>query len=121
MTGDPAPFDYSGLDRVIHEKARLGIMTSLVGQRDGLSFSQLKQVCALTDGNLSRHLSVLEEAGLVLIEKSHRGKRPHTSVVLTADGERQFLAYVEELERVVRDAAARAKPQRTSTRALKPG
>ena len=62
---DSARFAYDGLDRVIHEKARLGIMTSLVARRDGLSFTDLKELCGLTDGNLNRHLEVLREAGLV--------------------------------------------------------
>ena len=63
--GDDASgrFAYDGLERVFHEKARLGIMTSLVGHPKGLIFSDLKELCALTDGNLSRHLQVLHEAG----------------------------------------------------------
>ena len=55
-----APYAY-GLDRVLHEKARLGIMTSLVGHPKGLAFGDLKKLCNLTDGNLSRHLQVLQE------------------------------------------------------------
>ena len=55
----PGRFAYEGLDRVLHEKARLGIMTSLVGRPEGLIFADLKRLCALTDGNLSRHLDVL--------------------------------------------------------------
>ena len=62
-------FAYEGLDRVLHEKARLGIMTSLVTRPEGLLFSDLKRLCALTDGNLSRHLEVLREAGLVEVWK----------------------------------------------------
>src|SRR5438309_1496763 len=60
-----APFAYEGLDRVIHERARLSVLTSLVSHPKGLSFVDLKELCALTDGNLSRHLKVLEEANLV--------------------------------------------------------
>ena len=62
-------FAYEGLERVFHEKARLGIMTSLVSQPRGVVFSDLKEMCHLTDGNLSRHLQVLNEAGLVEIWK----------------------------------------------------
>jgi DNA-binding transcriptional ArsR family regulator len=58
-----APFAYEGLDRIFHEKARLGIVSSLAGHSEGLAFSELKALCGLTDGNLSRHLQVLEEAG----------------------------------------------------------
>jgi len=62
---DRGRFAYEGLERVLHEKARLGIMTSLVTRPEGLLFSELKRLCALTDGNLSRHLDVLREAGVV--------------------------------------------------------
>ena len=58
-------YAYEGLDRVLHEKARLGIMTSLVTRSEGVLFNELKRLCALTDGNLSRHLDVLQEAALV--------------------------------------------------------
>ena len=64
-----APFSYDGLDRVIHEKARLGLLTSLMAHPKGLAFADLKQLCGLTDGNLSRHLGVLQEAGLVEVTK----------------------------------------------------
>ena len=95
-------FAYDGLDRVLHEKARLGILTSLVAHPDGLKFGELRSLCALTDGNLSRHLDVLHEAGLVEVWKGTAGRRPQTLVRLTPDGRRRFTAYLEELERVVR-------------------
>ncbi len=105
---DAAPFAYEGLDRVIHEKARLGLLTSLAANAKGLAFADLKQLCGLTDGNLSRHLQVLQEAGLIEITKGYEGNRPHTSCRLTAAGRRRFLDYLAVLERVVRDAAAAA-------------
>ena len=74
----------------------------------GLAFADLKQLCGLTDGNLSRHLQVLQEAGLVAIAKGYEGNRPHTSCRLTAAGRRRFLDYLTVLERVVRDAAKAA-------------
>ncbi len=74
--GGEGRFAYDGLDRVIHERARLGLMTSLAGRPDGLTFVELKDLCRLTDGNLSRHLKVLEEAGLIELWK--RG-RPDTA------------------------------------------
>jgi DNA-binding transcriptional ArsR family regulator len=110
-------YAYEGLDRILHEKARLGIMTSLVARPDGAVFVELKQLCALTDGNLSRHMDVLREAGLVETWKGYDKKRPQTLYRLTAEGRRRFVAYLEELERVIRDArpkAARApQPART--------
>jgi DNA-binding transcriptional ArsR family regulator len=103
-----APFSYDGLDRVIHEKARLGMLTSLMAHPKGLAFADLKQLCALTDGNLSRHLQVLQEAGLVEVIKGYEGNRPHTTCRLTRIGRRRFLDYLAVLERLVRDAASAA-------------
>src|SRR5882757_9714192 len=98
-------FAYEGLDRVIHEKARLGVLTSLVAHPKGLVFADLKRLCGLTDGNLSRHLQVLLEAGLVDIIKGYEGNRPHTTCRLTRSGRRRFLDYLAVLEQLVRDAA----------------
>jgi DNA-binding MarR family transcriptional regulator len=99
-------FAYDGLDRVIHEKARLGVLTSLASHPKGLVFGDLKEMCALTDGNLSRHLQVLEEAGLIAIEKGYERNRPQTLCRITAEGRRRYLDYLKVLEQVVRDAAA---------------
>ena len=104
----PGRFAYEGLDRVLHEKARLGIMTSLVMRPEGLMFSELKRLCALTDGNLSRHLEVLREAGLVEVWKGFEQRRPHTLCRLSPEGRQRFLAYLEELEQVIRDAMPKA-------------
>lgn len=103
-------FSYAGLDRTIHEKARLGVLTSLVGHPKGLPFPDLKRLCNLTDGNLSRHLAVLQEAGLVSLEKGHAHNRPQTLCRLTPAGRARFLEYLTVLEQVVRDAAAAAGP-----------
>ena len=108
---DSAPFAFEGLDRVMHEKARLGLLTSLMSHPKGLAFSDLKQLCGLTDGNLSRHLLVLQEAGLVEITKGYEGNRPHTTCRLTKAGRRRFLDYLSVLEKLVRDAAKVAREQ----------
>lgn len=100
-----APFSYDGLDRVMHEKARLGLLSSLITHPKGLAFSDLKQLCGLTDGNLSRHLQVLQEAGLVEINKVFEGNRPQTTCRLTRNGRRRFLDYLALLEQLVQDAA----------------
>lgn len=105
---DDAPYAYAGLDRVIHEKARLGILTSLVAHPRPLAFGDLKRLCGLTDGNLSRHLQVLEEAGLVEISKGYEGRKPLTTCRLTRLGRQRFLEYLELLEKIVRDAAEAA-------------
>jgi DNA-binding transcriptional ArsR family regulator len=103
-------FAYDGLDRVLHEKARLGILTALMTHRGGLSFGDLARLCALTDGNLSRHLEVLADDGLVQITKEFAGRRPLTTCKLTAMGRKRFREYLEQLERVLRDAAAAEVP-----------
>lgn len=106
-------FAYTGLDRVIHEKARLGIMTSLVGRGDGLAFCDLKSLCDLTDGNLNRHLDVLREAGLIEIHKEQGPGRARTVCRVTKHGRQRFLDYLAELERVVAVAAdAAASPRK---------
>ena len=97
-------FAYDGLERAIHEKARLGIMTSLVTNSDGLIFNDLKELCSLTDGNLSRHLKVLQDAGLVEVWKGYNQNRPQTLCRLTPNGRKRFLEYVSVLERIVSDA-----------------
>jgi DNA-binding transcriptional ArsR family regulator len=102
-------FAYDGLDRVIHEKARLSVLTSLVAHPKGLLFGDLKQLCGLTDGNLSRHLQVLQEARLVTITKRFEHNRPQTTCRITADGRRRYLEYLATLEQVVRDAADAVK------------
>ncbi len=104
-------FAYDGLERVFHEKARLGILTSLVAHPRGLVFSDLKELCSLTDGNLSRHLQVLHEAGFVEITKGFQKNRPQTLLVLTEEGRRRFLDYINVLENVVADALTAAKAQ----------
>jgi DNA-binding transcriptional ArsR family regulator len=110
---DSAPFAFEGLDRVMHEKARLGLLTSLMSHPKGLAFGDLKQLCGLTDGNLSRHLLVLQEAGLVEINKGYEGNRPHTTCRLTRAGRKRFLDYLAVLEKLVRDAAKVAREQDT--------
>ncbi len=103
-------FAYDGLQRVFHEKARLGIMTSLVTNPRGLVFSDLKEFCALTDGNLSRHLQVLNEAGLIEVRKGFHRNRPQTICHVTDEGRRRFLEYINVLENVVADALKAPKP-----------
>jgi len=112
--GQAGRFAYAGLDRVMHEKARLGIMASLAAHKDGLSFNDLKQACALTDGNLSRHLSVLGEAELVEARQGKGGARPQTRYRLSDAGRRRFTEYIDVLRSVVADAQVedRTEPER---------
>lgn len=98
-------FAYEGLDRVIHERARLSVLTSLITNPKGLLFNDLKQLCSLTDGNLSRHLRVLETEKMVVIVKGHDQNRPQTLCKITATGRKRYLEYLMTLEQVVKDAA----------------
>jgi DNA-binding MarR family transcriptional regulator len=98
-------FAYEGLDRVIHERARLSVLTSLVTNPKGLAFGDLKQLCALTDGNLNRHLRVLEKGKMVEIIKKHDRNRPLTVCRITPSGRARYVEYLSTLEQVVRDAA----------------
>ncbi len=109
-------FSYEGLDRVLHEKARLGMLTSLAAHPKGLAFGDLKQLCGLTDGNLSRHLKVLEEARIVEIKKGYERNRPLTTCRLTPQGRTRFLDYINVLEQVVRDAEQAIKPTSKKTK-----
>jgi DNA-binding transcriptional ArsR family regulator len=122
MSKNEAPFAFEGLDRVLHEKARLGIMTSLMAHPKGLAFGTLKQLCGLTDGNLSRHLQVLEEANIIEVSKTFEGKRPLTTCRLTRAGRQRFIDYLAVLEQVVREAAGAAGSVNVSGRrtSLKP-
>jgi DNA-binding MarR family transcriptional regulator len=100
-----ARFAYEGLDRVIHERARLSVLTSLVTNPKGLTFGDLKQLCALTDGNLNRHLRVLEKGKMIEIVKKHDRNRPQTVCRITTSGRTRYVEYLSTLEQVVRDAA----------------
>ena len=107
-------FAYDGLDRVIHERARLSVLTSLVTHSKGLLFGDLKQLCALTDGNLNRHLQVLEEARLIVITKGVQNNRPHTFCRITALGRKRYVEYLAVLEQVLLDAAAAVQTEWTT-------
>jgi DNA-binding transcriptional ArsR family regulator len=87
------------LDRLIHEPGRLAILTVLSSVRDA-DFVFLQRATGLTKGNLSSHLSKLEEAGLVAIEKRFVRKKPNTNVALTAEGKRRIARHWEQLERL---------------------
>ena len=102
-------FAYQGLERVIHERARLSILSSLAANAEGLLFNDLKALCSLTDGNLSRQLQVLQEAGLLEVWKGVKNNRPQTLCRLSVEGRKRFLEYVAVLEGVVADAASAAQ------------
>ena len=100
----PEPF--LQLDRIIHERGRLAIMSMLAASQE-LSFTELRDTLEMTDGNLTTHMRTLQEAGYVSIAKSYRNRRPLTTVSLTAAGRQAFANYVALLEQIVKQAKAR--------------
>lgn len=95
------------LDDTIHQRTRLGILTVL-SEVSAADFTFLRDTLELSDGNLSRHISVLEDAGYVAIEKGYRGRRPHTSITATASGRAALAAYVDDIQSVIDRARAAA-------------
>lgn len=96
---------YSALKGVFHEPNRMAIISALCSAPNGLTFKALKEQCNLTDGNLSRHLKALEEAGAVVIEKKFVGSKPQTTAMLTDAGREGFIEYLQVLEEVLKTAA----------------
>lgn len=101
---NPEPF--LQLDRVIHERGRLAIMSMLAASPE-LSFTELRDTLEMTDGNLTTHMRTLQEAGYVSIAKSFRNRRPLTTVSMTATGRQAFAAYVALLEQIVHQTKRR--------------
>jgi predicted ArsR family transcriptional regulator len=109
----PAPFAYEGLERIFHERGRLAVCTCLIANPAGLSFTALQEACALTDGNLNRHLHALSETGIVELARTRGKGRPTTTVRITESGKARFLGYIDELEAVVRAVNA-SDPERAA-------
>ena len=92
------------LDRVFHEKARLGILTTLISSPSGMNFSELKELCDLTDGNLNRHLKVLIDTQILKVKKTGQGRNTNSHYSLTPKGRRAFERYLQALEKVLKAA-----------------
>jgi len=88
------------LDKIIHERARLGIVASLAA-RGKMTFAELKETLQMSDGNLSVHARVLEESGYLKISKKFVGRKPLTTMSLTRKGRNAFRNYVDQLEQIV--------------------
>jgi len=95
---NPDPF--LQLDRVIHEKGRLAIVSMLAARPD-LSFTEMRDLLKMTDGNITAHMRTLKQAGYVAVTKSMSGGRPLTTFNLTDDGRKAFKAYLNFLEQIV--------------------
>ena len=94
------PIKPDDIDAVIHERVRLSIVAALAVSPQ-LSFNELKSTLGLTDGNLSAHSRTLEEAGYIVVDKSFRGRRPHTAMRLTAKGRKAFERYLALLRQII--------------------
>ena len=95
---NPEPF--LQLDRVIHEKGRLAIMSMLAATPE-LSFTEMRNTLNMTDGNLTTHIRTLQEAGYVSVTKAFQNNRPLTTCSLTAAGRKAFNSYINLLEQIV--------------------
>ena len=96
---NPEPF--LQLDRMIHEKGRLGIMSMLAASPE-LSFTELRDALGITDGNLTTHIRALQEEGYIAVAKSYQNRRPLTTCSLTPAGRKAFAGYINLLEQIVR-------------------
>jgi DNA-binding MarR family transcriptional regulator len=95
---NPEPF--LNLDRVIHEKGRMALM-SLLAASSELSFTEMRDALNMTDGNLSVHLRTLQEAGYIAVTKQFQDRRPLTTCTLTEEGRKAFATYIDLLEQIV--------------------
>ena len=96
---NPEPF--LQLDRVIHEKGRLAIMSALAATPQ-LSFTEMRDTLNMTDGNLTAHMRTLQEAGYVSVTKEFHGGRPLTTFSLTSPGKKAFTSYIDLLEQIIK-------------------
>lgn len=104
--GKKAPASPMALDRVIHERLRLGIVSALAAA-PSLTFGELKELLGTTDGNLSVHARRLEEAGYVGCKKTFEGRTPRTEFRLTEGGRRALRRYLDHMEALIEAARAR--------------
>ncbi len=101
---DSGRYAYAGLDRLLHTPGRLSILTALMAGSDSIAFPDLQTVCDMTPGNLASHLRPLEDAGLVVGEKTLDNNRAVTRYRITTEGRDRFTAYLDVLDRIIRDA-----------------
>lgn len=93
--------EFASLRTVFHEPNRLAIVAALAGEKGGLGFVDLREALGLTNGNLSRHVKMLEESEVVVLVKSFQGVKPHTQILLTTAGRERFADYLKDLETVL--------------------
>ena len=96
--------DVTALERIFHEPNRMAILSALCAAGENLTFKELKDLSGLTDGNLSRHLKALADAGVIRIHKTFVGVKPRTTVALTEKGLKRFEEYLSALSDVLKKA-----------------
>ncbi|WP_181794480.1 transcriptional regulator [Streptomyces sp. WELS2] len=106
------PHPTQALDDTVHQRVRLGVLT-VAREAHRVEFGFLKEQLAVTDGNLSRHLKVLEESGMITVEKGYVGRRPRTWVTLTREGAQALDAELRALRALVRRLEAPRSVSRT--------
>jgi DNA-binding HxlR family transcriptional regulator len=106
VRGRPADATPAALDRLIHERMRLGIVSALA-VNDALTFNELKELMKTTDGNLSVHARKLEDAGYVTCTKSFEGRVPRTEYTLTVTGRRALERYLDHMEAIIKSTRDR--------------
>ncbi len=95
---------HEGLEKIFHEPHRLSIMSALCAAEKGLSFTQLKERCQMTDGNLNRHLKVLQDTEAIAVNKTFVGVKPRTTISISETGLQRFTEYLEALSDVLKKA-----------------
>jgi len=111
----PIEADTNALERLFHEPNRMAILSALCAASEPLSFTELKSLSGLTDGNLSRHLKALEEAAVIHISKTFVGVKPRTTVTLTDKGLKRFEEYLSALSEVLKNAKKALATDRRKT------
>ena len=104
---------YEALEKIFHEPNRLSIMSAVCATDEGIAFIDLKEACGLTDGNLNRHLKVLQEAGAVTLEKTFVDSKPRTTIILSKKGLERFEEYLGALTTVLKTAKRAIPVERT--------
>ena len=112
--GDGRRFDHRQLDRLVHSRIRLAVLSILAAVEDA-AFTYLRDQVNTTDGNLSTHMQKLEEAGYVEVDKSFRDRKPQTRYRMTPEGRDAFREYVDRLERIVASGAPDDGPTEDDT------
>lgn len=112
---------YEALERIFHEPNRLAIMSAVCAADKGRTFNELKEACGLTDGNLNRHLKVLEEAGAIIIQKTFVKSKPRTTIKLSPAGLKRFNEYLSALNEVLENARRALPATKKKTAPLRQG